>query len=82
MPWRIYLITYSILSAIIFGVIYVLITRVKVKLLILIILSVFLVVANTFVFGMITYYGFKEEEIRDAKKLADLYKKIKQERIL
>ena len=54
----------------ILGVVFVLLYLVKTKLAILIVLSVFLVFANTIVFGAITYFGFKTEEIKDAKELA------------
>lgn len=65
----------------ILGVVFVLLYLVRTKLAILIVLSVFLVFANTLVFGAITYFGFKSEEIKDAKELASLYNQIKVERI-
>lgn len=43
-------------------------------------LMVIWIVLLGLIFGLITFYGFKEEEVRDCKKLCDLYNTIKTER--
>jgi hypothetical protein len=66
---------------IIFGLVYVLLGVVKMPVKFSIPICVGLVVFSTLAMALITYCGFKEEEIEDAKKLAELYNKVKDERI-
>jgi hypothetical protein len=43
-------------------------------------LIVIWVVLLGLIFGLITFYGFKEEEVRDCQKLCEYFNSIKQER--
>lgn len=65
----------------IFGIVYVLLGVVKMAIKFSIPIAVGLVFFSTLAMALITYCGFKEEEIEDAKKLAELYNNIKDERI-
>ena len=80
-PWKIYLIIWVVMLLIIFGLVYVLLGVVKMAVKFSIPIAVGLVVFSTLAMALITYCGFKEEEIEDAKKLAELYNKVKDERI-
>lgn len=79
-PWRTYLVLYIIILLLIFGLAYVMLAVMRLYRTTAVLLTIFLVLSNTFGFALITYVGFEEEETADAKKLAGLYNTIKCER--
>lgn len=79
-PWRTYLTLYIIITLIIFGLAYVMLAVMRLYRATAVVLTIFLILSNTFGFALITYVGFEEEETTDAKKLAGLYNLIRSER--
>ena len=79
-PWRTYLALYIIIMAVIFGLAYVMLAVMRLYRTTAVLLTIFLILSNTFGFALITYIGFEEEETADSLRLAGLYNQIKTER--
>lgn len=79
-PIKTYITLYIVFMLFTFALAYIMTGVMRLYIALSIVLIIFLILGNTFAFGLITYIGFKEEESADAKKLACLYNQIKQER--
>ena len=80
-PWRMYLIMFIILMILLGLITGGLFQALRLPTTFMILAMVSLVVLMIIAFLVITFYGFKQEEIQDAKRLAALYNEIKVERI-
>ena len=80
-PWRMYLILFIILMLLLGLVTGGLFQFLRLPTAFMVLAMISLVVLMVFAFLAITFFGFKEEEIDDAKKLAKLYNAIKVARI-
>jgi len=80
-PWRMYLIMFIILMILLGLITGGLFQSLRLPTSFMILAMVSLVVLMIIIFLCITFFGFKQEEIQDAKRLAALYNEIKVERI-
>ena len=80
-PWRMYLIMFIILMILLGLITGGLFQYLRLPTTFMILAMISLVVLMVFIFLAITFFGFKQEEIEDAKKLATLYNDIKVARI-
>ena len=80
-PWRMYLIMFIILMILLGLITGGLFQSLRLPTSFMILAMVSLVVLMIIIFLTITFFGFKQEEIQDAKRLAALYNEIKVERI-
>ena len=80
-PWRMYLIMFIILMLLLGLITGGLFQFLRLPTAFMVLAMITLVVLMVFIFLAITFFGFKEEEIEDAKKLANLYNNIKVTRI-
>ena len=80
-PWRMYLIMFIILMILLGVITGGLFQYLRLPTTFMVLAMISLVVLMVFIFLAITFFGFKQEEIEDAKKLANLYNDIKVARI-
>ena len=80
-PWRMYLIMFIILMILLGLITGGLFQYLRLPTTFMVLAMITLVVLMVIIFLAITFFGFKQEEIEDAKKLANLYNDIKVARI-
>jgi hypothetical protein len=78
--WKLFLCLWTVTLLVVFGLAYVLNAVVRLPRKTAVGLSVFLIVACTLAYAFITFIQFYEENIDDAKKLTELYNKVRTER--
>lgn len=79
-PIKTFLFFFLLFMSFIFGLAYIMIGVMRLFIWIAVGLVVYLVCSGIFAFSYITYVSFAQEEIDDAKTMAELYNKIKKER--